>query len=316
MERRRIIVAGMPRTGTSWLAKALSHAPRFTYYREPDNWEHVDGAEPYFPRLYLPSGSDDGNYRLLMERALNGKLATGFTMIQDPGPLLNRLPRRWRRRVNWPPILYLRKRHVLVKLVYSNLALDWLHEHFPEAQQVYVMRHPCGQFASWQRLGWTPDPHELLESEPLVHDYLEPFAALIRSARTFWEKAGALWGATNLVVAKQRERRPARVILQFEWLCEDPLSRFRSLYNRLDLAWTPAARHFLEQHDRRDDRSYSMQRRSREEIDRWRSELSARDIEECRRFAEPFGLPFYPDFQPTPRDPLWQADTADGKTDS
>jgi hypothetical protein len=35
-ERRCVVVAGFPRSGTSWLAKVLSFAPGFTYYREPD----------------------------------------------------------------------------------------------------------------------------------------------------------------------------------------------------------------------------------------------------------------------------------------
>ena len=33
---RRIAVSGLPRSGTSWLAKALSLAPRVSYYFEPD----------------------------------------------------------------------------------------------------------------------------------------------------------------------------------------------------------------------------------------------------------------------------------------
>jgi hypothetical protein len=37
-ERRCVVVAGFPRSGTSWLAKGLSFAPGFTYYREPDNF--------------------------------------------------------------------------------------------------------------------------------------------------------------------------------------------------------------------------------------------------------------------------------------
>ena len=37
-ERRCVIVAGLPRSGTSWLAKCLSFARDFTYYREPETW--------------------------------------------------------------------------------------------------------------------------------------------------------------------------------------------------------------------------------------------------------------------------------------
>jgi CheY-like chemotaxis protein len=36
-ERQCVIVGGFARSGTSWLAKSLSFARGFTYYREPDN---------------------------------------------------------------------------------------------------------------------------------------------------------------------------------------------------------------------------------------------------------------------------------------
>ena len=52
-QRRCVVVAGFPRSGTSWLAKGLSFAPGFTYYREPDNFNFVPGAEERF-RQPLP----------------------------------------------------------------------------------------------------------------------------------------------------------------------------------------------------------------------------------------------------------------------
>ncbi|WP_432478388.1 sulfotransferase [Nocardioides sp. GXQ0305] len=295
----------MPRTGTSWLARVLSTAAGYTYYREPDNFEHVAEAQRYFQYLYLPEGADDEHYRRLMERALKGEVATRFTMAQSPGPILERLPRRWRHLGDRFPALYLRQPGILVKLVHSNLALDWLHEHFPDARQVYLVRHPCGQFASWARLGWTPEPRMLLEDDALVHDHLRPYAEVIRAADTFWERAGALWGAVNLVVARQREIQPHGALLQFEWLCEDPPARFRTVFDRLGLSWTRATEEFLSTHDQHDSSPYSMQRRSTDEISKWKAELPPASVEECRRFVEPFDLPWFPDFEPRASDPQW-----------
>jgi hypothetical protein len=51
-ESRCIIVAGFPRSGTSWVAKGLSCAPGFTYYREPDNHDRVPQAEERFAWLF------------------------------------------------------------------------------------------------------------------------------------------------------------------------------------------------------------------------------------------------------------------------
>lgn len=299
-ERRCVIVAGFPRSGTSWLAKSLSFARDFTYYREPDNVDMVPEAEDRFRTLYLTGEHDDFAYRRLMTRALDGRLATRFTMREDPGPLIAALGGgRGLRIAQRFPALFFRKRHVLVKLVNANLNLAWFTANFPRARQVFVLRHPCGQFESWKRLGWEPDPHSLLENRRLVADHLQPWADLLASARSFWERAGALWAATVHVVHRQTQAERERLIVAYEWLCADPLSRFEDLYRRLDLAWTPAAERFLRTSDtEKDPGTYSMRRATARQIDKWKGRLSPEDAEACRRFVEPFGLPYYPGFEP------------------
>jgi hypothetical protein len=299
-ERRCVIVAGFPRSGTSWLAKCLSFARGFTYYREPDNVDMVPEAEDRFRTLYLTGDYDDPAYRRLMTRALTGSLATRFTMREDPGPLINALGGgRGLRIAQRFPLLYFRKRHVLVKLVNANLNLAWFSANFPRARQVFVLRHPCGQFESWQRLGWQPDPHSLLENHRLRGEHLEPFADLLRRADGFWERAGALWAATVYVVHRQTQAANGRLLAAYEWLCADPLSRFRDLYQRLDMTWTPGAERFIRASDtEKDPGTYSMRRPTARQIDKWKARLSPQDVAACRRFVEPFGLPYYPDFEP------------------
>src|SRR4051812_27533784 len=88
MVPRCVIVAGFPRSGTSWLARGLSFAPGFTYYREPDNHNRVAAAEERFAWLYLTADRHEPAYREPMTRACAGRIATAFTMRDDPGPLL------------------------------------------------------------------------------------------------------------------------------------------------------------------------------------------------------------------------------------
>src|SRR4051794_9054259 len=114
-----IVVSGIPRSGTSWVAKTLSFAPGYTYYREPDNSDHVAGAEPWFRFRYLPHGTTDEAFAAHMRRALEGKVATPATMAEDPGPLLSRLPPRVSHAVgSRVPALYLRRPGVLLKLIH------------------------------------------------------------------------------------------------------------------------------------------------------------------------------------------------------
>jgi hypothetical protein len=298
-ERRCVLVAGFPRSGTSWLAKGLSFAPDFTYYREPDNWEFVPGAEERFANLYLTAEHDDPAYRRLMERAAAGEVATARTMKQDPGPLLRFLGAPGRSLGERFPALFFRKRHVLLKLVYANLNLAWISANLPHARQVCVLRHPCGQFDSWRRLGWQPRPDRMLENGRLVADHLGPFAELIRSAAGYWERAGALWAATVYVMHRQTQADRGRIIVNYEWLCGHPAERFEELYRRLGLTWTRRAERFIQASDGDGDQdTYSLSRPAARQIDKWKERVSLEDIESCRRFVEPFGLPYYPGFEP------------------
>ncbi len=299
-DRQCVIVAGFPRSGTSWLAKGLSFARDFTYYREPDNVDMVPEAEDRFRTLYLTAEHDDLAYRRLMTRALTGRLATRFTMREDPGPLIAALGGgRGLRIAQRFPALFFRKRHVLVKLVNANLNLAWFSANFPEARQAFVLRHPCGQFESWRRLGWEPDPRSLLENRRLVADHLQPWADLLARADGFWERAGALWAATVHVVHRQTQAGNGRLMVAYEWLCADPVDRFQDLYRRLAMTWTPAAERFLRAADTENDPgTYSMRRPTARQIDKWKGRLAPEDIDACRRFVEPFGLPYYPDFEP------------------
>jgi Sulfotransferase family len=298
-EHRCVIVVGFPRSGTSWLARCLSFAPGFTYYREPDNFDRVPEAEPRFANLYLTAEHDDDAYRRLMTRACAGKVATAFTMMEDPGPLLSHLGKRGRALGQRLPFLFFRKRHVLLKLVFANLNLAWFSANFPPARQVCVLRHPCGQFASWKRLGWEPDPAALLENRRLVADHLDPFAGLIGSAQSFWERAGALWAATVHVIHRQTQADRGRLIVAYEWLCGDPVTRFEEVYRLLGMPWNRrTARRVRETNSEGDDATYSVRRSTSIQVDRWKDRVTPQEIDECRRFVEPFGLPYYPEFEP------------------
>ena len=47
-----------------------------------------------------------------------------------------------------------------------------------------------------------------------------------------------------------------------------------------------------------DGRAHSLNRPTTKQVDKWKDRLSPDDIASCRRFVEPFGLPYYPDFEP------------------
>lgn len=307
---KRVVVSGLPRSGTSWTGKALSFAPGFTYYREPDNSDFVAGAPgPDYWNLYLRKGDEHPVYGPHMERALSGTIANSFTLFEDFGPLVSRMPAQLRGIADHWPTLYMRKPNVLVKLIRSSLALDWIAGRYPASRIVSLVRHPVGQFESYRKQGWERgDLTGLLADERLAIDHLAPFVEHIRAAKSFWERAGAFWGAINFVVYRQAQAGGAHSVLPFEWLCMDAPVHMRMLYDHLGLEWTAKAEHFVDvRQGGVDGDPYSLIRDSRAQIDKWRSTVAQKDVDACRAFAEPFGLPVYQEFDPWQALPLWSS---------
>ena len=306
-----IVVAGLPRSGTSWVGKALSFADGCTYFREPDNFDHVPGALASFRWTYLPADRRDGAFEQQLQRALRGEERHPTVMSEDPGPILARLPPRLRYHLGSRfPALYLTQGRVLVKLIFSNLALGWIASAVPNARLVPVLRHPCGTYASWRRLGWSPEPQRLLLDERLMEDHLGPFERAIAEADGYWERAGAEWGAVAVVLDRQAKAHPDWLVVQHEWLCQSPVERFADLYRALGLAPSTSAARFLTASDRSGDEAQrSLRRDSANEADKWKRSLDPADIAACRRVVERFELPWYPEFEPTPHVPTWQSAT-------
>jgi hypothetical protein len=65
------------------------------------------------------------------------------------------------------------------------------------------------------------------------------------------------------------------------------------------MTWSEGAERFLRAADTdADPRTYSMRRPTARQIDKWKQRVDPADVEACRRFVEPFGLPYYPGFEP------------------
>ncbi len=273
--QRCVIVAGFPRSGTSWLAKGLSFAPGFTYYREPDNYDRVAEAEKRFVWLYLTARDDDA-YRNLMTRACAGQMATAFTMRQDPGPLLRLFGGPGRALGERYPFLFFRQapRAGQAGLCQSQSRL--VRRQFPAGPAAVCA---CATPAASSRAGggWagSRDPTGCWRTPASWPTTCSPFADLMRSASGFWERAGALWAATVYVIRRQTPADGGRLIVAYEWLCGDPVGRFQALYRRLGLEWSPTAERFSATANREGDGwAYSLHRAAAQAGGRWRPGLS------------------------------------------
>lgn len=148
-----LLITGMPRSGTTWLARFLASSPRTA----------LTGREPMNPRG--------------RQYALAGTLP-GWTRLESPTPKQRRALRTSYLGIN--PLTYSRYGHrqwaaplpgfrIIMKDPFALLSIPVVHE-VTGARPVLLFRHPGATLASYRRMGWTPDLEELA---PIVSAFLQ-----------------------------------------------------------------------------------------------------------------------------------------------
>ncbi|PWG61704.1 hypothetical protein DEM34_15195 [Spiribacter halobius] len=275
---RRIVVSGLPRSGTSWIARVLSLSPGVSYYFEPDHL--LDARYRY---RYLSRSAHDGGLAKHLEAAFAGQLAHHYVIAEQ----------------GWKELLGRSHSHtVLLKWVHLVLALDWVAQQLPEIVVIQTVRHPVPLALSWQARGWEfrYALRQLTRQEDLMRGPLEPFQDVLNGARTYWEQVGAFWGAVTYL--QWRFHRKGWILREHEWYCLHPLSRFKDVADLLGLAWSDQMTAFLTDPDRPAGPGYGRPRNPRSEIHKWEGTLSPRELGELRAVVARFDLPFYRDLDP------------------
>jgi hypothetical protein len=149
--RRPLLVTGMPRSGTTWLARLLATAPRtampgrelmtpegYALHHTIDGWVALDGLTPKQRRLVRLSylGLNPFTFGRYGRRQLVASWPSMRVVVKDPFAMLS-LP----------------------------VVCDLTH-----AMPVLVYRHPGAGLVSYRRMGWQPD---LAELRPILRAHRE-----------------------------------------------------------------------------------------------------------------------------------------------
>lgn len=298
---RVVLLFGLPRSGTTWLAKVFDSHPAVLYRHEPDTvWRgrhlpiwppatpspallaealaYLDrilttrtlktmGAQPMFPKSYRGAAAERIRLALiqalrLMERLGGGPLA-GHVTIPD-----------WVAAGAWGRIT------LVLKSVSSPTRLGLFAQALPGCRVIYTIRHPCGQVASMrrgERLGMFENELDLdwllAGAEAKAHG-LDPagFARWPLLERLAWQ-----WVLLNERALADLAGHPAARVVRHADLARAPLARARELLAFAGLSVAPETAAFIRRSTEHAGATgyYRVYRNAAAEIDKWRSELSA-----------------------------------------
>ncbi|WP_066371744.1 sulfotransferase [Herbidospora mongoliensis] len=225
-----ILVTGLPRSGTSWAGRMLCASGKLVYVNEPLNPER-----PY-------------------RGVLNAQVAHRFQYIcrdneqawLKPFQDTLGLRFRWHAELPWPPsparfLKYatsfahgrLTGRQALLDDPFALWSAEWFADRL-DCRVVILTRDPITFVGSWEHLGWTADPRDLLAQPLLLRDH--PHLSKLSQAGGRLERVAALWKAAHDSVL--RMRHPNIRVVGYESLATDPHFGFRDLYEWCGIPWT------------------------------------------------------------------------------
>ena len=141
-------------------------------------------------------------------------------------------------------------------------------------------------------------PFNVLLSQPRLMDaYFANQREWLETLDDPLSQQAAGYGMVYTVLADQMIRHPDWLLLYHEALCEDPHGVFRRLFSALDVPYTRQVDRYLDQSTSQNDgKLYGLNRVSKNEPDKWKSELSTPQIDRIAEVVSRFRLPFYRDF--------------------
>jgi len=313
-----IVIAGLPRSGTTWTMRVLGTSPGTRKLLEPDNEDkypaaiHAKHALGRYPCLvpgqqarayhglwaWILAGGQEG-WRSLQARRVLGPGATtrifdgrmdattwlAATLARDPRP--------------GTPV----PERVIAKSIHAQLSLEWIDQAF-DVTPLVLLRHPANVLASWMEVGLKDGRNSTLESRPEVRArYVERWGVPLPGddpvERMSW-RIGLLVAALEEAMA----RNPRWQMRTHEQLCTDSVATFRTLFDDLGLEWGDATEQFLVENDTPGE-GFVTKRVAADVVDSWQQRLDDDQLATLRRVLATFPITTWDagDFERTlPRD--------------
>lgn len=302
--RAPIFLLGMPRSGTTWVAKVFDSHPGVSYRHEGESEFDVHLELPLYPELDEAEELSPA-LRRIVEHKLAGHCSVrtcgkrplfpkqGDNALSGPVRELRMNISRVVERITGKPSVWRTKlgdRRLVWKSVESPARLGVLLKVYPEARGVFILRDPCGYVASvlrGEKKMKFSGSQSMAESETVFRRILEtPYAQEIGLTLedVFMMKKEArlslFWNLLNQKTASDLKQLNNGRIIRYEDLCRDPMGNFKQLFEYCGLDWNPQTDAFVASSiSSEDDSYYSVFKDPMKAAYKWQEELYPSQIE-------------------------------------
>lgn len=240
-----IYVTGVIRSGTTFVGKILSLPLEVDYIHEPFN--PLCGI-PGMTKWYRYVAPDLSTEEMQQIHALTKSIFSYDFQLRTWYPPSDSLSTRVIKSVvgsRGPFYLRLAKPNIfhkaaVIKDPTGNLLAEYLYRHFA-VKPVIIIKHPISFIASLKRVNWWPRIEEINDQPRLINDYFADEPEFIQHKYDDAViAAAAYWRASYKVLLSQASKYPDWQVFTHEELSQNSVSVFKTLYEKLDLPWSPA----------------------------------------------------------------------------
>jgi hypothetical protein len=176
---------------------------------------------------------------------------------------------------------------IVSKSVHACLAIDWIATKF-DVDVLVVLRHPGNVLSSWLELDLPDRDRDLGGYTRVRQRFLEGWDAPLPGVGSV-ERAAWQLGLLMAALEESAQTHTDWVVRTHEQICSDPEKEFRRLFAELGLAWGPTTSKLLETSDNPGS-GFSLNRKSSELADSWRTRLDQEDVDILGRVIRPFPI--------------------------
>lgn len=277
--RNTLIIDGVGRSGTTWLAELLADILHYRQIFEPFRPDKVEIFSKFKYKEYIPPTYKSDEYINIFNRILSGEIRNKW-IDQD-----NRVFKSHGR---------------IIKSIRASFFLKWIKNNFPEIPIIFMFRHPCAVTNSRKKLGWSENELELLlKQEKLVRDHLDPYLNIIKEAKTLVQKNACIWCIQNLIALNTMESDDW-LIVTYEHLFMNPKNEIYKIlkfigYDKEFNFSKVKNRHSLQTLKHSDIVTHS------NPLEAWKTKLSKNEISAILSIVKAFSLDYIYDIETMPK---------------
>ena len=278
-----ILVAGVPRAGTTWLMELLGSLPSYLTLFEPlhNEWFPLVKKYGFKTRTYINPSAESTKKREYLKLVFEGKIVGNKPHInirETPGRFFFK--------------------NILGKCVRANRILPWIMRNFKLRGCIFIIRNPYATIASQFKRQKLIKDHHLFDKDQLINDASnidiipEKILDELYDIKNKEEIIAATWAIDHYVpLYFKKEKNYIPVI--YEKLFINGESELRSIFSALGFQEVPYKAYKKLISPSRAPGSDPIINKKQDQLNKWKNQLSQIEIENIQRVLEIFGTDFY-----------------------